>query len=49
MFEILSVENNKEISVRLGTMWKDLSIEKKEDYYEAAQKADQDHKIKYPG
>ncbi|XP_048511222.1 zinc finger protein 131-like isoform X2 [Athalia rosae] len=42
-------ENNKEISVRLGLMWKGLNIEAKEAYYASAKKADEDHKRKYPG
>uniref|UniRef100_A0A1B6HQT3 BTB domain-containing protein n=1 Tax=Homalodisca liturata TaxID=320908 RepID=A0A1B6HQT3_9HEMI len=43
------VESNKEISVRLGTMWKNLDADSKEMYYSAARKADEEHKQKYPG
>ncbi|KAF4528574.1 hypothetical protein B566_EDAN015721 [Ephemera danica] len=42
-------ENNKEISVRLGVMWKSLSAEAKEGYYAASREADIEHKRKYPG
>lgn len=45
----LTGENNKEISVRLGAMWKGLSIDAKEAYYTSAKKADEEHKLKYPG
>ncbi|XP_054262727.1 zinc finger and BTB domain-containing protein 43-like [Macrosteles quadrilineatus] len=43
------VESNKEISVRLGSMWKNLDADSKETYYSAARKADEEHKVKYPG
>lgn len=43
------VESNKDISVRLGTMWKNLDADSKETYYSAARKADEEHKVKYPG
>lgn len=42
-------ESNKEISVRLGIMWKNLSADAKENYYSASRKADEEHKRKYPG
>ncbi|EFA01747.1 protein bric-a-brac 1 [Tribolium castaneum] len=42
-------ESNKDISVRLGTMWKSLSQETKEAFYEDARRADEEHKLKYPG
>lgn len=42
-------ESNKEISVRLGMMWKNLSSDTKENYYSASRKADEEHKRKYPG
>lgn len=42
-------ENNKNISVHLGNMWKRLEKKDKDKYYIAAQKADKDHKTKYPG
>ncbi|XP_049791414.1 protein tramtrack, beta isoform-like [Schistocerca nitens] len=42
-------ESNKEISVRLGAMWKNLSAERKETYYAASRAADEEHKRKYPG
>lgn len=44
-----SGESNKDISVRLGTMWKLLSPAARETYYEAAKKADIEHKNKFPG
>lgn len=43
------MESNKEISVRLGMMWKNLNSDTKADYYIASRKADEDHKRKYPG
>lgn len=43
------MESNKDISVRLGTMWKNLDADSKETYYSAARKADEEHKQKYPG
>lgn len=42
-------ESNKEISVRLGVMWKNLSVDTKESYYTASRQADEEHKRKYPG
>lgn len=42
-------ESNKEISVRLGVMWKNLSADTKESYYTASRQADEEHKRKYPG
>ncbi|XP_044254936.1 high mobility group protein B2-like isoform X2 [Tribolium madens] len=42
-------ESNKDISVRLGNMWKSLSQETKEAFYEDAKRADEEHKLKYPG
>ncbi|XP_063903417.1 transcription factor Sox-7-like isoform X2 [Zophobas morio] len=42
-------ESNKDISVRLGNMWKSLSPETKDAFYEDARKADEEHKEKYPG
>ncbi|XP_067000729.2 uncharacterized protein [Anabrus simplex] len=42
-------ESNKEISVRLGVMWKNLSSDTKESYYTASRQADEEHKRKYPG
>lgn len=42
-------DSNKEISIRLGTMWKNLDSDSKESYYAAARKADEEHKVKYPG
>ncbi|XP_075234112.1 uncharacterized protein LOC142331945 [Lycorma delicatula] len=43
------LESNKDISVRLGMMWKNLTVDAKENYYKASRKADEDHKKKYPG
>lgn len=42
-------ESNKEISVRLGNMWKALSVPTKNKYYDSAKKADVEHKARYPG
>lgn len=42
-------ENNKNISVHLGNMWKRLNKIEKDKYYKAAQQADREHKTKYPG
>lgn len=42
-------ESNKDISVRLGMMWKNLSYDTKESYYSASRAADEEHKRKYPG
>ncbi|KAJ9598250.1 hypothetical protein L9F63_011071, partial [Diploptera punctata] len=42
-------ESNKEISVRLGVMWKNLPADTKEGYYTASRQADEEHKRKYPG
>jgi HMG (high mobility group) box. len=44
-----AAESNKEISVRLGVMWKNLSADTKEGYYTASRQADEEHKRKYPG
>ncbi|ODN01604.1 Protein bric-a-brac 2 [Orchesella cincta] len=41
-------ESNKEISVRLGVMWKNLTDEVKAKYFTAARRANDDHKKKYP-
>ncbi|XP_021951968.1 protein tramtrack, beta isoform isoform X2 [Folsomia candida] len=41
-------ESNKEISVRLGLMWKNLSEELKAKYFTAARQANDAHKIKFP-
>ncbi|KAH1027854.1 protein bric-a-brac 2 [Dendroctonus ponderosae] len=41
-------ENNKEISVRLGVMWKSLLPETKNIYYREAKRAEDEHKSKYP-
>lgn len=40
--------NNKEIFVRLGSMWKALPDQEKKQYYEAASAAESEHKVKYP-
>ncbi|XP_023214624.1 transcription factor Sox-3-like [Centruroides sculpturatus] len=39
---------NQVISVRLGKMWRDLTKERKEEYYRKAKLADIEHKKKYP-
>ncbi|CAG0881812.1 unnamed protein product [Darwinula stevensoni] len=41
-------ESNKEISIRLGTIWKKLSAETKQKYYDLAREAGDKHKEKYP-
>ncbi|KAJ8922680.1 hypothetical protein NQ315_007712 [Exocentrus adspersus] len=41
-------ENNKEISVRLGNMWKSLSNETRQTYYLAARKMELTEKLKQP-
>lgn len=38
--------SNKEISVRLGNLWKNLSPSAKERYYEAASRAASEYKTK---
>ncbi|KAK6641994.1 hypothetical protein RUM44_013717 [Polyplax serrata] len=42
-------ESNKDISVRLGQMWRSLDKSRKEEYFVMARKADAEHKMKYPG
>nr|CAD7601084.1 unnamed protein product [Timema genevievae] len=42
-------ESNKDISCRLGIMWKNMSVSSKEGYYTASRAADVEHKRKYPG
>nr|CAD7459562.1 unnamed protein product [Timema tahoe] len=42
-------ESNKDISCRLGIMWKNMSVGSKEGYYTASRAADVEHKRKYPG
>ncbi|KAJ8669018.1 hypothetical protein QAD02_000277 [Eretmocerus hayati] len=42
-------ESNKDISVRLGVMWKTMSKDVKEKYFELARQVDAEHKRKYPG
>lgn len=41
-------ESNKEISMRLGAMWKTLSATEKDEYFSAAKKVVEDHRLKYP-
>jgi hypothetical protein len=41
-------EKSKEISTRLGNMWKSLTGEEKELYMDLARKLDAEHKKKYP-
>ncbi|XP_066152588.1 protein bric-a-brac 1-like [Euwallacea fornicatus] len=41
-------ENNKEISVRLANMWKNLLPEDKNRYYTEAKKREEEAKLKYP-
>lgn len=47
-FLTLVEENNKEISVRLGDMWKNLLPETKSIYYREAKRAEEEHRQKYP-
>lgn len=47
-FLALVEENNKEISVRLGDMWKNLLPETKSIYYREAKRAEEEHRQKYP-
>ncbi|CAG0881121.1 unnamed protein product [Darwinula stevensoni] len=42
-------ESNKDISVRLGQVWKALDAEEKRKYYALSHVAEEDHKQKYPG
>jgi hypothetical protein len=41
-------EKNKDISVRLGVMWKSMSKEEKDVYVNIAREVDSEHKRKYP-
>ncbi|XP_021940443.1 sex-determining region Y protein-like [Zootermopsis nevadensis] len=41
-------ENNNQISVRLGGMWRAMKVEDKEEYFALARQADSQHKLKYP-
>ncbi|KAL1505614.1 hypothetical protein ABEB36_005138 [Hypothenemus hampei] len=41
-------ESNKEISVRLGNMWKNLLPETKNIYYREAKRVEEEHMLKYP-
>lgn len=41
-------ENPKEISIRLGNMWKGLSHETKDAFYEDARKAEEEHRRRFP-
>ncbi|KAG8222700.1 hypothetical protein J437_LFUL002757 [Ladona fulva] len=42
-------ETNKDISIRLGALWKKLPQNTKAAYFAAARKADEEHKLRYPG
>lgn len=44
----ITEESNKQISVRLGLKWKNLTSDKKEFYFCASRRADEEHKRKYP-
>jgi len=48
LFCSIPADSNKDISVRLGVKWKNLSAEKKALYYSASRIADEEHKRKYP-
>ncbi|XP_011700992.1 PREDICTED: uncharacterized protein LOC105457809 [Wasmannia auropunctata] len=41
-------ESNKDISVRLGVFWKNMSKDVKEKYFALAREVDREHKRKYP-
>nr|XP_012139818.1 PREDICTED: uncharacterized protein LOC100878409 isoform X2 [Megachile rotundata] len=41
-------ESNKDISVRLGILWKNMAKEVKEKYFALAREVDAEHKRKYP-
>ncbi|XP_058801346.1 protein SOX-15-like, partial [Phymastichus coffea] len=41
-------ESNKDISVRLGVLWKTMSKDVKEKYFALAREVDAEHKRKYP-
>ncbi|XP_029669354.1 uncharacterized protein LOC115239140 [Formica exsecta] len=41
-------ESNKDISVRLGIFWKNMSKDVKEKYFALAREVDREHKRKYP-
>ncbi|XP_066907944.1 transcription factor Sox-1b isoform X2 [Halyomorpha halys] len=41
-------ESNKQISVRLGKLWKDMAADEKELYFTLARRVDAEHKKKYP-
>jgi len=41
--------NNAEISVKLGQVWNDLSIESKRPFYEEAERIKTKHKLDHPG
>ncbi|XP_014209814.1 transcription factor SOX-3-like [Copidosoma floridanum] len=42
-------ESNKDISVRLGGLWKTMPKEDKEKYFTLAREVDAEHKRRYPG
>ncbi|XP_026671684.1 uncharacterized protein LOC113464688 [Ceratina calcarata] len=42
-------ESNKDISVRLGVLWKSMAKDVKEKYFALAREVDAEHKRKYPG
>ncbi|XP_031335539.1 protein jim lovell-like [Photinus pyralis] len=41
-------ESNREITVRLGNMWKNFSTEQKDEYFKLARQLKDDHRLKYP-
>jgi len=41
-------ESNKEISVRLGKLWKSMGQAEKESYFNLAKQVDAEHKMRYP-
>ncbi|XP_046980574.1 sex-determining region Y protein-like [Schistocerca americana] len=41
-------ESNKDISVRLGAMWKSMTKADKDQYFAQARQVDAEHKRKYP-
>lgn len=44
---LVAEESNKEISVRLGNMWKNLPQATKDLYYERASKSKAEHRAKH--
>lgn len=41
-------DSNKEISKKLGSIWRNLNAEEKNKYFDKAREIDMEHKRKYP-